>query len=50
MSKLLREKLEYMSARFTTGEGVFEFFISNFIWGFWIANDKIQGRLFRQSL
>jgi len=34
MSKLLREKLEYLSVRFTTGEGVFEFFISNFIWGF----------------
>jgi len=32
--RFLKEKSEYLKERFTTKEGIFEFFVSSLIWGF----------------
>lgn len=38
MKSLFKEKLEYYKANFNTWEGIFEYLISSFIWGYIIIN------------
>jgi len=38
MKGLFREKMEYLTSRFNTNEGIFEYLLSSFIWGYIIIN------------